>query len=176
MKRMKTLYCKPALVALLLLAAGAFSGCEKYDMDIVGEVDIYLLDEYNRKSDSYAILNTGIVLEATPVLTYDEIRSYNSKSRTFDIDPAAAERMKDLFGSAFAVAIDGEVIYTGYFWLPFSSQIVDWIVTDLLTLETSARLEMDLGYPSLMEGMKIPDKRNDRRVLSVFQRDGKLID
>lgn len=176
MKRMKTMYCKPALVALLLLAAGTFSGCEKYDKDIVGEVDFYLLDEYNRKSDSYAILSTGIVLEATPVLTYDEIRSYNSKSRTFDIDPAAAERMKDLYQSAFAVTIDGDIIYTGYFWSPFSSQIVDWVVTDLLTMETSDRLEMDLGYPSLMDWMEIPDDRNDRRLLSVFNRDGKLID
>ena len=176
MKRIKTMYCKPALIVLLLLTVVSISGCEKYDKNIDGEVDIYLLDEYNRKSDSYAILSTGIVLEATPVLTYDEIRSYNSKSCTFDIDPAAAERMKDLYQSAFAVTIDGEIIYTGYFWSPLSSQIVDWVVTDMLTLETSARLEMDLGYPSLMEGMEIPDKRNDRRVLSVFHRDGKLID
>jgi hypothetical protein len=43
-------------------------------------------------------------------------------------------------------------------------------------MEASSRLEMDLGYPSLMEWMDIPDKRNDRRVLSVFHRDGKLID
>ena len=96
--------------------------------------------------------------------------------RSLRLDPAAAERMKDLFGSAFAVTIDGEVIYTGYFWSLISSQIVDWVVTDLLTVQTSARLEMDLGYPSLMEWMEIPDKRNDRRVLSVFHRDGKLID
>ena len=161
---------------MLLLVVVSFSGCEKYDKNIAGEVDIYLLDEYNRKSDSYAILSTGIVLEATPVVTYDEIRSYDSKSCTFDIDPAAAERMKDLYQSAFAVTIDGEVIYTGYFWSLISSQIVDWVVTDLLTVQTSARLEMDLGYPSLMEWMEIPDKRNDRRVLSVFHRDGKLID
>ena len=176
MRRMKTMYCKPALIALLLLTVVSFSGCEKYDKDIAGEVDIYLLDEYIKKPGSAAILNMGIVPESTPVLVYDEIKSYDPSSYTFEIDPAAAERMKDLYQSAFAVTIDGEIIYTGYFWSPLSSQIVDWVVTDLLTLETSARLEMDLGYPSLMEWMDIPDKRNDRRVLSVFHRDGKLID
>lgn len=176
MKRMKSMLHKSSLIFVFLITAVAFNACEKYDKDIVGEVDFYLLDEYSKESGSAVILNTGLVLEETPVLSYDEIKSYNSTSYTFEIDHAAALRLKDLFGSAFAVTIDGEIIYTGYFWSAFSSMTVDWLVTDLLRLEVSDELKMQLGYPGLMEGMEIPDKRNDRRLLSVFHRDGKLVD
>lgn len=176
MKIMKTVLCMSSLIKVLLITAVFFCGCSKYDKDIVGEVDFYLLDEYNKKPGSAAILSAGIVLDETPVLTYDEIRSYDSNSCTFEIDHAAAVRMKDLFGSAFAVTIEDEVIYTGYLWSGFSSMTVDWVVTDLLRMESSDELKMELGYPGLMEGMEIPDNRNDRRLLSVFHRDGKLID
>jgi hypothetical protein len=175
-KRMKSLFYKPSITAMLLLAAVAFNGCDKYDKDIVGEVEIYLLDEYNQKPESSAILNTGMVLEATPVVAYDEIISYDAATCTFDIDPAAAARLQDLYQSAFAVTISGETVYTGYFWSGFSSHIVDWVVADLLTLEMSGKLRMELGYPYLMDGMNIPDNRNDNRLLSVFHRDGKLFD
>ncbi len=175
-KRMKSLFYKSSLTAMLFLAAVAFNGCDKYDKDIVGEVEIYLLDEYNQKPESSAILNTGIVLEATPVVAYAEIISYDATSCTFDLDPAAAARLQDLYQSAFAVTISGETVYTGYFWSGFSSAIVDWVVADLLTLEMSGELKMKLGYPGMMDGMNIPDKRNDNRLLSVFHRDGKLID
>ena len=144
-KRMRSLFYKPSLTAMLLLAAVTFNGCDKYDKDIVGEVEIYLLDEYNNEPESSVILNTGIVLEATPILTYDEIRSYDARSCTFNIDPAAAAKLKDLYRSAFAVTISGETVYTGYFWSAISSQIVDWVVADLLTREMSGELKMELG-------------------------------
>ncbi|TFH49215.1 MAG: hypothetical protein E4G92_02230 [Bacteroidia bacterium] len=175
-KAMKSLFYKPSITAMLLLAAVAFNGCDKYDKDIVGEIEIYLLDEYNQKPESSAILNTGMVLEATPVVAYAEIIGYDATTCTFDLEPAAAARLQDLYQSAFAVTISGEIVYTGYFWSGLSSQIVDWVVADLVTLEMSGELKMDLGYPYLMEGMNIPDDRNDNRLLSVFHRDGKLID
>ena len=152
------------------------SSCEKYDTDIEGDIDIYLLDEYDTEEGSAAIINTGIVLSNEPVIYYDEIKSYNSRTYTFKLTADAADRLEDYYQSAFAVTIDGEIIYTAYFWSSFSSLGVDWVVTDLLRVETSNEMKMQLGYPGLIEGTTIPDKRNDNRILSVFKRDGKLVD
>ena len=174
MNRMKYQIFRPALIAVLFFSAVAFSSCEKYDRNIEGDVEVYLLDEYTKKAESSAISDEGIVLGDTPVLYYSDIISYDPDNFTYEIKAEAAERLKDLYQSAFAVTISGEIVYTAYFWSALSSQIVDWVVTDLVTVEISNRMKVELGYPYLMEGMDIPDKRNDDRLLSVFARDGKL--
>jgi len=176
MNRMKSQIFKLSLAILLFFSISAFYSCEKNDENIEGDVAIYLLDEYNKKVESSAILEDGIVLNATPVLDYSEIVSYNPVSYTFEITPAAAERLKGLYQSAFAVTIEGEIVYTAYFWSSISSHIVDWVIADLITLYDSNSFKVGLGYPYLMEGMSIPDNRNDQRLLSIFDRDGKLLD
>lgn len=176
MKRMKRVNLKLSLIALLALSVFAFNSCEKYDTDIEGDIAIYTLKEYDKKAESSEILNSGLVLDDLPLISYDEITLYNSKTHTFQITESAAERVKNLYQSAFAVVLEGEIIYTAYFWSGISSHIVDWTVTDILSLETSQNLHVQLGYPYLMDDMNIPDKRNDNRLLSVFERDGKLLD
>lgn len=173
---MKSFKLTPAIITFFFFIIFFFASCDKYDTDIEGDVAIYLLDEYTTGEGSRSILNSGIVLEDEPIVSYNEIISYNSVTHTFKITGAAAEKLTDLYQSAFAVTIEGVIIYTAYFWSALSSQIVDWVVTDLVTVSQSNKMEIKLGYPYLMEDMNIPDNRNDNRILSVFKRDNKLID
>jgi len=80
-----------------------------------------------------------------------------------------------IHGSAFALTIDKEVIYTGYFWASFSSLMCDWIIIDPLNISGKNELTVKLGYPGMVVGDTIPDKRNDKRLLDVLRMDNKLI-
>lgn len=79
-----------------------------------------------------------------------------------------------IHGTPFAVTIDKEIIYTGYFWCGYSSSMVDWVTIDPLNYSGKNRLRVSLGYPGLIQGDYIPDDRNDDRILDILRRDSKL--
>lgn len=160
---------------IFILLVGLIS-CEKYDRNIEGNINVFLLEEYNKSENSSQILSDGIVLSDAPLLYYDDLLEYNANDYAFKLTPEASDKLTDLFGSAFAVTLGTEIIYTGYFWSSLSSQIVDWLIVELLKAETDDEMVVQLGYPGVIDGWIIPDKRNDKRILSVFARDDKLID
>jgi len=106
--------------------------------------------------------------------------SYNKTTCTFTItdEKATGFNTESYFRKVFAVTINKEVIYTGYFWSPLSSAIVDWIVIggDISYFSSNAKneIKVQLGYPSLLEGMKISDLRNDKRIISLMQNTNRL--
>jgi hypothetical protein len=110
------------------------------------------------------------------IIYYDEILSYSPKNYTFTITESCANRLNGfhIHGTPFAVTIDKQIIYTGYFWCGFSSSMVDWITIDPLNYGGKNKLRVSLGYPGLIQGDYIPDDRNDYRILEVLRRDGKL--
>ena len=172
---MKTNHNRLTLITVLLLAL-FLGSCSKYNTDIEGDVEIYILDTYQTEYIGSAILNEGIELSSNPIISYDELLKYNSKTHQFSVPPSTVDKLEDKFGSAFAVTIDKEVIYTGYFWAAYSSATVNWVTIDILEGVRDNKLEVSLGYPWMISEWNIPDNRNNRRLLSVFARDGKLID
>ncbi|NTW77923.1 MAG: hypothetical protein HGB33_09190 [Syntrophaceae bacterium] len=76
---------------------------------------------------------------------------------------------------AFAVVIDGEIIYTGYFWAAFSSAICDWTNIDYLDYGNNL-LCVKLGYPTDSYGSQDADQRNNEMILDLLDCDGKLKD
>lgn len=173
---MKTSKLKPLKILFFFTIIISINSCNEDNINIEGELAFYLLEAYNTSEESMEILDEGIILMDEAVIRSDEILSYNSTTHSFEVSENAAERLQDLYQSAFAITIDREVVYTAYFWSGFSSHIVDWVIADILTLEMSNILKIQLGYPHLMEDMNIPDRRNDSRILSVLERDKKLID
>jgi hypothetical protein len=77
-------------------------------------------------------------------------------------------------GKAFAVCIDGQLIYGGAFWVRYSSWSFDGIVIDT-TLATREHpvIQIQLGYPgpSFFRG---DDPRSDPRILQALEQAGKL--
>ena len=51
--------------------------------------------------------------------------------------------------------------------------MIGWLLTQECFLYNE--LIVQLGYPGLVEGQVIPDKRNDKRILDIFANDDKLI-
>ena len=136
-------------------------------------VEFYLLDNDMTDIQDMAISPDIATLNDSVLIGYDDIISYNLKTYDFKVSGDVMERLNSY--AAFAVTVDKEVIYTGYFWTSISSRIVNTIVIDLLFAEGNT-LHVQLGYPGLMDGMTIQDKRNDPRILDVLRQDKKLIE
>jgi hypothetical protein len=168
---------------IVLLTCFLILGCEKHvsPRQSGKKLEFYLIKDFQRVGTSAKIINSTVNLSDSVIIYYDEILSYNSNTHTFKVTDSCAENLDDfqnnnIHGKAFAVTIDKKVIYTGYFWCGFSSSIVDWITIDPLNYIGNNQLRVSLGYPGLIQGDYIPDKRNDYLILETLRKDGKLIE
>jgi len=141
-------------------------------------VDIYYLEDYRNVENSFEIIDSTVVLSEHKIVEYSEIISYSSVDYTFTLCDSASERLDDIsfHGIPFALTLDREIIYTGYFWTAFSSSGCDWITIEPLDFSGKNELTVRLGYPGIVEGDIIPDRRNDTGLLRVLKQDGKLKD
>jgi len=174
---MKNVFTIAVLLAVVFLIA-----CNKSDTDTLlgNELEFYLLDEYQTISDSQEIdLKTAIISDGA-LVPYSDILAYSESGHLFKVSAEILSKLKSNDGfnyhtMAFAVTIDKEIIYTGYFWTPFSSRICDWTTIDPTDKEGNNGLKVNLGYPSDLYGSDLVDHRNDSRILMMLRRDKKLI-
>ena len=169
-------------IALVGAFSLIFSSCNKDDdlNHVTGEVELYLLESYQTIESTCRIDESTMITEERPVIKYDDFISYDSKNYIFNISDESKEAVDNLehsvYGLAFAIKADNRLIYSGYFWPGYSSLSCDWIVIDPLTLGNGNELSVELGYPGPIEGVEIPDKRNNCLILNIFRRDNKLIE
>lgn len=170
----------PTLIFLVFLILISFTACEKNSDEVTGVVEIYLLEEFETVGEGAGIDAASAVTKPKPLVKYDDLRKYNAEEYFFKVTDDARETIENMpqsvFGIAFAVTADDELIYTGYFVPLYSSASVQWIVIDPLFWRLDNRMYVELGYPGLIEGSVIPDHRNDPRILDIFRRDGKLVE
>ena len=168
------------LIFLIISLAFIVPSCsKKCELELQGKrLDFYLLDQYKTKEQSFSILPETVVLSEVKAISYEEIKTYNKKSHCFEIENKAIKRLNQepfLHSKAFAVVIDGEIIYTGYFWAAFSSAICDWTNIDYLDYGNNL-LCVKLGYPTDFYGSLVDDQRNNEKILDLLDCDGKLKD
>lgn len=165
---------KLTLISLLLIF---IVSCEKYQYTRQPDSDLefYSISEFLKVDGSSKIINSTVKLSERVLIHYDEIISYAPDNYTFTITKSAANRISNLHGTAFALTIDKQIIYTGYFWAGYSSAVVDWVTIDPLNYAGSNQLRVQLGYPGLIQGDIIPDNRNNIRIIKLLERDNKLV-
>jgi hypothetical protein len=168
----------------ILLALGllVLISCDKdYNSQPSGKsIDFYYISEYKKEENSFKIIDSSVVISQTKIINYSDIISYSSKNHTFTISDSISDKLSvfennPFHGRPFALAIDKEIIYTGYFWASYSSLGCDWITIDPIDFSGKNKLTVTLGYPGLIQGDLIPDKRNDSRLLKTLKQDNKLI-
>ena len=168
---------------LLILTLAIFTilsvSCEKKKTIPEGGIHIYLLSNHESLDPLWEIDDSTFLLEEYPIIGYEDILSYDPKNHTFKISSAAQESLKgyesNIHSRPFVLVANKENIYTGYFWAAYSSAICPWVNIDPIHAQYAGELRIALGYPWLMEGMSIPDQRNDGRILNILRQDGKLI-
>ena len=172
---------KIATIFLLGIIGLIFNSCEKNNLDSVeGNVEFYLLESYQTIGNSCQIDESTVVTKAEPLIRYADLISYDPDHHVFDISGEANAAIRNMHypvtGIAFAIKANNILIYTGYFWPGYSSLGCSWITIDPIMVDVGNTIEVKLGYPGLIEGEEIPDKRNDQRILNIFKRDHKLDD
>jgi hypothetical protein len=118
-------------------------------------------------------------IEETPVISLDDIITYNSQTHELKLTTSAYEDISGLevpvSGRSFVVCVDGEPIYWGAFWTSISSISFDGVVIlKPLNSQGAKVITLELGYPSpsFFDG---EDPRNDPEVIKSFEIAGKLI-
>jgi hypothetical protein len=165
--------------AIIGILSFALLGCEKEEMKLDGIVELYLLDSYSTLENSFQIDETTITTNNFPLIGYLDFISYDPKNYTFEISDKAKNAIGNLehsvHGVAFSVTANGTIIYSGYFWPSYSSASCDWIVIDPVMVGSDNKITVNLGYPGLVQGHTIKDRRNDGRIIRIFESDAKLL-
>jgi hypothetical protein len=124
----------------------------------------------------YEIIAGSEKLYKNPIISYNEIISYDSTNHYFQIDATKAQEFNkekwSVSGTAFAVTINRSVIYSGYFMPGYSSLGLDWISIDPLSIDS--KIGVFLGYPGDWSQISNRDPRNDYRIISFLKHDNKL--
>lgn len=159
-----------------MMKSSCHKNCESGQGD--KRLDFYFLQDYKTKSQSDAIIPESVVLSNEKAISYEEILNYNPENHGFTLKRSTIERLNSepsIHKRTFAVVIDGEIIYTGYFWALFSSSICEWTNIDYLDNGSNV-IYVKLGYPTDAYGINTIDERNNKRILDLLDCDGKLSD
>jgi hypothetical protein len=165
----------------ILMLIMVLSGCEKFQaLREPGKgVEFYYISDYQKIGNTFKINNFTVNLSDSVLIGDEEIISYDPDTYTFRVTGACADRLgnfrtNQLQGATFAVTVNKQLVYTGYFWFSFSSMSVDWITIDPLLCPNTRSLRVSLGYPGIFGSDYIPDNRNDQKLINYLRNDGKL--
>lgn len=166
---------KKLFYLLILLTLGA--GCSQNDCDCTPagrEVEFYLLQSYDLIPGTYATIRNAKI-KSEPFITFSEIVSYDDSNYQFTLKKTAIDRIKPIMEpTAFAVTVNKEIIYTGFFRQSFLSSSCDCIRIDPQGyLFQENKIVVELGYASPNDLSSI-DKRNAPILLTALAQAGKL--
>jgi len=139
------------------------------------------LSEESRGFAIYLVADESTaVCEGTPILSLDDIRTYDWDTHAMTLTGAAHARLGRLNvpvapGVPFVACVDDEPIYTGAFWTPLSSASSDGIVIEVLPTTENRPLRIQLGYPEAPELFTGADLRGDPRIFQSLEAAGKLL-
>ena len=167
---------KPARILILIFSLSLTASCEKNENSIHTGLEFYLLKDFQADDHMKIYENTAVIAD-TVLIKYESIISYDKNKYSFKLTDStihySSREYSPLLKQAFAVTIDKEIIYTGYFWSGFYSQICTWFQIDLVKYEMYDELIVDLFY---IVGDTITDNRNDERILELLRNDNRLIE
>ncbi len=168
------------LISLIAFLGIILNACERNEEEnpTSGLVELYLLDSYTTVGNTLQIDENSAITKPLPLLRYSDFLYYDSVNFAFKVTDKGEKIIEKLnvsvHGLAFAITADHEVVYTGYFWPSFSSASCDWLVIDPIMVAMNNELAVKLGYPGAFQGVSIPDKRNDKRIVEIFKANHKL--
>jgi hypothetical protein len=120
-----------------------------------------------------------IRIDSAPFLSMDDILAYSKETYELTLTTPACKKVQQLnvpvFGRPFVVYVGNEPIYSGAFWVSYSSQIFDRLVIDTTSgcwIQSTIRVQ--LGYPESLHLFKGKDNRSDLRILKALDNAGKL--
>lgn len=174
--RLKTVLKKISFFLLAILGI-ALSSCRSVKDNTFA---IYLLAQDVPAAKLYQTDIDQLVLEKKPIISSDDLVSYDQTSHTLQLTREASKRIQQLFpmpikvdGIPFVVCVGKERIYAGAFWTPLSSLSYDGVVIMQSFDPAATTIQITLGYPGsgVFTGI---DPRADPRVMKALEQSQKL--
>lgn len=163
---------KKIIPFLITFFAFMVSGCQREENN---EFAIYTLKQEipATQLDQYDI--NQLVLERKPIISADDIVSYNQTSHVIELTPEAYTRVQGLFtlpvkvhGIPFVVCVGEERIYSGAFMTPASSIALDGVVISQPFSLEERTIQINLGYPGSVAFRGV-DPRTDARIIKSLE-------
>ena len=163
------------LILFILAITATCVSCKKNKVAAGKDVEIYLLKTYQPVAGKCQVDAATAVLEDLPAMRNEDIFSYSKTSYQFTLSNSAIQKV-NVFngGAAFAVTVDKQVIYYGILKLNISSSSCDHSITMDVMLARENKIQMNLGYPGLLQGVTIDDQRNNPTLIATLNAQGKL--
>lgn len=159
----------------ILTIASIFPSCNKDNVNAGETVEIYLLKSYEIMAAKCQIDPSLSVLQDVAIIKNQDILAYSQTEYTFTLTDTAIQKMKVLRDKMpFAVTVDKQVIYYGFFKPSFSSSSCNESITMDLAWTSDNEIYLRLGYPGLLQGVSIEDKRNAPKLIAALEKQGKL--
>ncbi len=160
---------------ILLVSISVFSFSCKKNASAGEEVEIYLLKTYQPVTGKCQVDAATAILQDAPAIRNDDIVAYSKSEYTFELTNNGIQKAKTFIsGAPFAVTVDKEVIYYGYFKPGISSSSCDHSITMNYDLPGGNKISLKLGYPGITAGVTIDDQRNNPKLLASLSAQGKL--
>ena len=118
---------------LIAVFSLTFIACNKNEdlKTISGNVELYLLQSYETVENTSQIDESSVITKENPLISYSDFISYDSKNYIFKISDNAKQSIQDIefpvYGVAFAIKANNNLVYTGYFWTGYSSASCNWV-------------------------------------------------
>ena len=121
-----------------------------------------------------------LVLQNRPIISNDDIVSYDKANHTIELTHEAYTRIQQIFpmpvkvdGIPFVVCVGKERIYIGAFWTPVSSLSYDGVVIMQPFEAKPTTIQIALGYP-VSDVFTGNDPRADSRIMNALEQNKKL--
>lgn len=164
------------LKIFFILTATMFCFSCKKDNNQEGKtVEIFLLKTFKTIAGKCQVDPSASSLQNEPAISNDDIVAYYKNDFQFELSGTAFNRVKDFNDfTPFAVTVDKQVVYYGILKKSISSASCDHSITMNTDFLSGNKIAMILGYPGPIEGVTIDDQRNNPKLVTTLQAQGKL--
>lgn len=163
-----------SLLFILVLTACCLS-CKKDKIKAGGTVEIYLLKTYQTVAGKCQIDTSASILQDTATIKNQDILEYSKTNYEFKLTATAIQKVRTFRDfTPFAVTVDKQVIYYGFFKPSFSSSSCDNSITMDVDWTTGNKIFLRLGYPVPLQSVTIDDQRNNPKLIATLKNQGKL--
>ena len=163
---------KKTIPFLITVIAFIFSGCRPEKNN---EFAIYTLKQEIPATQLDQVDINQLELASKPIISADDIVSYDQTSHVIELTRKAYTRVQELFtlpvkveGIPFVVCVGMERIYSGAFMTPVSSIALDGVVISQPFGSEKTTIQITLSYPGagIFTGI---DPRSDPRIIKSLE-------
>lgn len=163
------------LLLFILTTCVICLSCKKDNVKASKPVEIYLLRTFKTVTGKCQIDASASLLQDTAVIKNQDILEYSQTNYQFKLTDSSIQKVKTFSDfTPFAVTVDKQVIYYGFFKPSISSSSCDNSITMDLDWTSGNKISLKLGYPGQLQGVTIDDERNNQNLIMTLKSQGKL--